>query len=144
VKPYSYEFTVAFHEVDAAGIMFFAHLFGRAHDAYESFMSLIGFPLEQILREGIHLLPLARAEADYHVPVRHGERLDIWLCVSAIGRSSFTLHYRFADKKGRARADARTVHVNMVAGAAASAPLPEALRRALEPWLCPRRWTPED
>jgi hypothetical protein len=48
-EPFRYDFRVALHDIDAAGIMFYGHLFRHAHDAYEAFMGAIGFPLERII-----------------------------------------------------------------------------------------------
>ena len=39
-----YRFTVRLHDIDAAGVMFFGHLFRHAHDAYESVMANLGQP----------------------------------------------------------------------------------------------------
>jgi len=37
-RPFEYRFTVQLHDTDAAGRLFFAHLFRHAHDAYEALM----------------------------------------------------------------------------------------------------------
>jgi 1,4-dihydroxy-2-naphthoyl-CoA hydrolase len=135
-KSFSYGLTVPFHEIDAAGIMFYGHLFRHAHDAYEGFMASIGFPLDRVIREGESLLPLVHAQADYRFPLRHAERVAVRLCVEEVGRTSFTLGYRFEDQEGRVRAEARTVHVHLDAKLRSSAPLPDALGKALADWLC--------
>jgi 1,4-dihydroxy-2-naphthoyl-CoA hydrolase len=116
--------------------MFYAHLFRHAHDAYETFMGAVGTPLDRIIRDGGPTLPLAHADADYRGPLRHGERLAIDLCVARVGRTSFTLAYRFLDAQGRVRAKAHTVHVHLGPGGATPAPLPETLTLALEDWRC--------
>lgn len=127
-----HEFRVALHDVDAGGVMFFAHLFRHAHDAYESFMADIGQPLDRLIREGPTLLPLVHAEADYRTPLRHGQDVSVRMSVAALGNSSFTLDYRFVDGEGRTCARARTVHAHLDGDRAASAPLPAALAAALE------------
>ena len=43
MQTYNYHFTTSLHDIDAAGVLFFAHLYRHAHDAYEAFMSDIGF-----------------------------------------------------------------------------------------------------
>lgn len=138
-KSYFYGFKVPLHDVDAAGVMFFGHLFRHAHDAYEAFMAANDLPLEQIIQEDEWLLPLVRAESEFRAPLRHGESIRIRLCVADLGRSSFTLLYRFEDETGQIRADARTVHVNVDAARGSSAALPKRLATVLETYVCDPR-----
>lgn len=135
-KTFRYNFTVPMHDIDAAGVMFYGHLFRHAHDAYEAFMAAVGIPLDRIIRDGGPMLPLAHAEADYRTPLRHGDGVAIDLCIAGVGRSSFTLAYRFLDAEGHVRATARTVHVHLGPDGATPAPLPEELTVALEDWRC--------
>ena len=51
MQTYNYHFTTTIHDIDAAGVLFFAHLYRHAHDAYEAFMSNIGFSLDEIIRK---------------------------------------------------------------------------------------------
>jgi 1,4-dihydroxy-2-naphthoyl-CoA hydrolase len=134
--PFQHAFRVALHDIDAAGIMFYGHLFRHAHDAYEAFMGAIGFPLERIIASADPLLPLVHAEADYHLPLHHGEALCIALGVLRIGSTSFTLDYRFLDGDSQLRARVRTVHVRLSPDHRSSAALPPALVLALNPWQC--------
>ena len=133
---FTHIFPVRLHDIDAAGILFYGHLFRHAHDAYEAFMATIGFPLHRLIQDGDCLLPLVHAEADYRHPLRHGEVIQVELSVREIGGSAFTLDYRFADETGREKARASTVHVHL-GPAGASAPLPEVLVAALRPWMPP-------
>ena len=130
---FHHTFTVQLHDIDAAGILFYGHLFRHAHDAYEAFMATIGFPLHRLIQDGDCLLPLVHAEADYRQPMRHGELIQVQLSVKQIGDRAFTLQYRFGDESGREKARASTVHVHL-GPAGASAPLPQALVEALVPW----------
>jgi acyl-CoA thioesterase FadM len=58
------------------------------------------------------------------------------LRVARIGRTSFTLDYRFVDGEGQVRASARTIHVHSGSDRQSGAPLPQALAAALSDWLC--------
>jgi 1,4-dihydroxy-2-naphthoyl-CoA hydrolase len=126
----AYSFRVRLHDIDAAGVMFFGHLFRHAHDAYESFMAGLGWPLADLIQTGVRL-PLVHAEADYRQPLRHGEEIRVELACEDLGLSSFTIGYRFCDAQGGLRATARTVHVHLGPDSAGKAPLPEAIRSAL-------------
>lgn len=128
---YRHQFVVTLHDIDAAGVMFFGHLFRHAHDAYEACMAELGLPLAEVIREHRWLLPLVHAEADYRAPLRHGERVQVLLAIEDLGTSAFTLSYRFEDDSGGLRATARTVHVHLAADGRGSAPLPQVLRDAL-------------
>lgn len=129
-RTFLYETTVRLHDTDAAGVLFFGHLFRHLHDAYESFMASLGYPLPALIapaddRQPLPL-PIVHAQADYLRPVRHGERLRLCLTVAEVRTRSFALEYVLEDTAGTVRARGRTVHV-----AAVEARLPEGLRQAL-------------
>jgi len=136
---FQHVFSVPLHDTDAAGAMFFAHLFRHAHDAYEGFMRAIGFPLDRMVREGTQHLPLVRAEADYHRPLRHGDTAWVQLRPAKVGDSSFVLEYRFTDDCGEPYASARTIHVNIGPRGSNAVPLPEGMRSALTARLTDRQ-----
>lgn len=127
---FDYRFRVCLHDIDAAGVMFYGHLFRHAHDAYEGFMSALGFPLDGLIRAGCRL-PLVHAEADFLMPMHHGDEIQVMVGVGALGGARFTLAYGFWDGAGALRARARTVHVHVAESGAGAAPLPEDLRAAL-------------
>jgi 1,4-dihydroxy-2-naphthoyl-CoA hydrolase len=133
---FEYGFRVALHDVDAAGVMFFAHLFRHAHDAYEALMGAVGQPLDRLIRERRTLLPLVRAEADYRSPMRHGQDVIVDVCVAEIGTSSFRLHYRFSDGHGGTLATAQTVHAHLDPDRGSGTPLPAVLTAALSDRRC--------
>jgi len=131
--PYRYPFQVRLHDTDAAGVLFFGHLFRHVHDAYESLMADLGFPLHELIRNGAApgatALPVTHAEASYRSPLHQGDRIEVLVTVADVRRRSFALDYRFNDREGHTRATARTVHV--LTGADSDLVLPEDLRRAL-------------
>lgn len=127
---YRHPYTPRLGDTDAAGVIYFARLLERAHEAYEDFLAGAGLPLQDWLEQGPHL-PLVHAEADYHAPLRLGRRLGIELRLADLGRSSFSLEYRFLDADDNLLASARTVHVAMAEGRAVA--LPPRLRQALRP-----------
>ena len=124
-------FTIRLHDTDAAGLLFFGHLFRHAHDAFESFMTAIGLPIDHLIRAGQTLLPLAHAEADYRRPLRHGDAVRVRVRVADIRRRSFAIEYRFMNSLGEVAATARTVHVQVSADMTPTEDLAEPLRAAL-------------
>ena len=132
---YSHSLTVPFQDVDAAGKVFFAHLFRYAHEAYERFMEHIGQPLAGWIDGAEHLLPISHAQCDYHLPLQLNQTISIELALARLGNSAFTLRYRFLGKDGQCHATAETVHVLVAAREHASTPIPRHLRLALESYL---------
>lgn len=131
-KPaFEHSLTVPFQDIDAAGIVFYAHLFRYAHEAYEHFMQQSGCSLQQLLAEGSYLLPLVHAEADYRRPLRHADRLKIELRLQKLGQSSFTLGYRVLGEDQAEHASLETVHVALDRTTHQPMTLPESLRKAL-------------
>lgn len=126
-----YRLPVRFHEVDPAGIVFFARYFQYAHDAQEAWLREIGFPLEIPITERGVMLPLVHAEADYHRPLRTGQEMTIELSVVRLGQSSFTLETRIGTDQNANHAVVRTVHVCVDPVTEKSKPLPESLRDAI-------------
>lgn len=133
--PFEHTFEVRLHDTDAAGVLFFAHLFRHAHDAYESLMAAAGSPLQDLIRVGT-ALPIVHAEADYQALMRQGDRIRVAVTVAEIRRRSFSLDYRFIDPRGDPCARAHTVHV--LTGPETTPVLPDELREALSRWQTPR------
>ncbi len=128
---FQHRFIVRLHDTDAAGRLFFGHLFHHAQDAFEAFMAQLGWPIPELIQRGEYLLPVVHAEADYRRPIQHGELIWVEIWVEEIGRRSFTLGYRFRKKDGEESARAKTVHV-LVSTVGDQVPaLPEKLHLAL-------------
>ncbi len=123
-----HKFQVRLQEVDHAGVMFFAHLFSHAHDAYAEMMQSLGFPLQQIIEAGEYHIPLVHAEADYLSPMHHGQMVEVRIHIGSLGKSSFALKYEFNTGDGLC-AQASTRHVVMAPGTGRSMSIPDELRR---------------
>jgi len=130
MQTYYYDFTIRLHDTDAAGVLFFAHLYRYAHDAYEAFMANIGFKLEKLISEEVRL-PLVHSEADIFKPIRQGDKIRICLQIQNIGHSSFSVSYLFMDQHNIQRATALTTHVNLDFMGQKSQHLPEDILKAL-------------
>lgn len=122
--------TIHLHDTDAAGRLYFAHQFRLAHEAYESFMTTLGFPLSDILKAGRFGLPIVRAEADYKASLRVGDEISIEVKPMRIGQTSFTLLSRFV-RQGHTVGRVSTVHVSVDARRGTKRPLPARLRNVL-------------
>ncbi len=122
---------VRFQEVDAAGIVFYARTFDFFHDAYVAFLRARGVPLEAALRDGTWAAPLRHAEAEYLRPLRFGDAIAVSLVRVNVGESDYSIGYRI-DLDGETACVGRTHHVTVDPDTFRRAPVPPALRQALE------------
>lgn len=127
---------IRFEEVDAAGIVFFAHHLAYAHEAMERFFApLEGGYAGLILGRRIGL-PAVRVEADYKAPARYGETLRIETSVVRVGGRSATLRYRMLRAHdGVLSADLRHTVVTTDLVRLKSVPMPEDVRALLHAHL---------
>jgi acyl-CoA thioester hydrolase len=83
-------------------------------------------------RDRLPGLILARAECDFLRPVLPGERLDIWLGTTRIGRASIALDCEMLDEQGRAVAKGKAVMVAYDYSSAKPVPVPDWARTRIE------------
>ena len=131
VKTYTKKISIPFQDIDAAGIVFFAHMFRYAHETYDEFMDNIGHPLSQYIAQGDFILPLKHAEADYKKPIKYGDSIDVVLNIVELSNSSFTVIYHCTNKTGLLCAEIKTVHVVVDVETGKPRLLPDDLRTAL-------------
>lgn len=122
--------TIHLHDTDAAGRLYFAHLFRLAHEGYEAWMKALGFSIGDILKGQRYALPIVRAEADYRLPLCVGDEVTLDLRATRVGASSFTLCCRL-QKNGQLAGHVVTVHVAVSAKKGGKVALPARLRNAL-------------
>lgn len=128
-------YRIRFHDVDHAGIVFFAAIQRYCHDAMEDMQRDAGIPLESFFDEHGIGAPLVDVHARYHRPYRHGERLRIRVGIEKIGESSVVTRYRCLDETDTLRAEVRTVQVFIDSETFESIRVPDIVRNALEPLL---------
>jgi 1,4-dihydroxy-2-naphthoyl-CoA hydrolase len=128
---YTMTTTVRLPETDAAGILFFGGYFRIAHDAYESFLTLIGFGLDYVIHESPFLILIAHAEAEFDQPLRLGERITVELRVEKVGQTSFVISYVMKNPQGQIAARLKTVHVTVDKSSGEKTALPAKLKEKL-------------
>lgn len=83
---------IPFHLSDAAGILFFGHVFTLSHQAFEQFViHHLNCDWDSWFRHPDWAVPIKHAEAHYHFPVQAGQECRFELSIEAIGTTSFTL-----------------------------------------------------
>ncbi len=83
---------IKFRHCDPAGIVFYPRFFEMMNDTVEAFFQQrLDFPFADMHQtSGI---PTAKINAEFQAPSRLGDKLDITLTCTRLGRSSLDLHY---------------------------------------------------
>lgn len=129
---------VRMHDTDMAGILFFARQFRFAHDALEDFAASEGFQFNEVFHKGSFLFVIVHAEADYMIPLKVSDKLEVHLTIEQIGHSSFTVAYdiyKVENSKPILAGRAKTVHVTIDGKKRTKIPIPEDLRKTLKKHL---------
>jgi 1,4-dihydroxy-2-naphthoyl-CoA hydrolase len=123
---------IKLHETDAAGVLFFSNQLKIAHDAYEVFLTHIGYPIQIFLSDLDYFLPIVHTEADYFEQLQVGDEISISVHVEQLGKSSFTLGYNFKALNGKNVGEAKTVHVCVDKKSHKKIDIPADLRTSLQ------------
>ncbi len=129
--------TIRFGDTDPYGVVYFASYFRFCHHGIEEFLRHVGLAPETTFRnreEGFGL-PVVGASCDFRRPVKYGEDLLLAVSVCKISNKSLTFGFRFhRPDTGEVVAFGRATLVAIGADWS-SRPLPDRLRRAVEPFL---------
>lgn len=90
----TYERQVQFHEIDAAGFVFFPHFATWAHEAMEKLFSALPGGYQGLVIGRRIGLPAVHLEADFRSPLRYGDVALIDASVVRVGTRSISLRYR--------------------------------------------------
>lgn len=119
---------VRFHEIDAAGIVFFARVLDYVHDNYCEYLDAVGHGLPAVLEAGEWAAPIGHVEVDYFEPLRFGDELQLVIAKAHIDGSRLSLAHQIRKvASGRVACVAQTVHVFVSRREFRPIPIPEAL-----------------
>ena len=121
-------FLARFQDVDAGGVLFFGRIYDYCHHAYEEMMESEGVDRALYFSGADYLVPIAHSEADYRKPIRHGEKIQVRIDVTRVGKASFTLRYHVTGMDGDLRVEVSTVHAFVEKSTMRPIPIPENLR----------------
>jgi len=127
---FSYTKTIFLRDTDATGVLYFSEQLKFCQEAFEVYLSK-KFTLLQMLREHDFLLPIVHAEADYALPLRVGDEVEIQLSLKELGTSSFSLGFNIL-KAGQEAGNAKIVHVALSKKTGKSIPIPEIVLEHLK------------
>jgi 4-hydroxybenzoyl-CoA thioesterase len=124
---------VRFDEVDAAGIVYFAHFFTWCHDAMAATLARLEGGYAGLVNRRRLGLPVVHVEADFASPVRFGDQVRVSPTVERIGASSVALRFDLARESDRGHvATIRHVVVLTDLAELRARPLPDDVRGLLE------------
>ncbi len=83
---FTYKRRIAFHETDAAGVVYFANFFHLAEEAETHALASLG---NIVTRDG-YLYPRVHVEADYLAPLRFFDEVSVHACIIRTGSSSMS------------------------------------------------------
>ncbi len=95
-------------------------------------MASVGQDLDRVFKQQIYLIPIVHAEADYRLPMRHGETFQARLRVMRLGQTSFTLGCDFVNSEDKLCAHVQTVHTFVDRSSMSSVPMPDEFRGHLK------------
>lgn len=122
---------IHFDEADPAGIAFSGGLFTKIHRCYEDFIAGIGEDPQQFFLKPDLIYPLRHFEGEYMAPLMPLQTYQVWIEVSKLSESSFSLQYTVGEKD-KPRAQFRSTHVCVDKTTFKKSSIPEALRQKLE------------
>jgi 4-hydroxybenzoyl-CoA thioesterase len=127
--------TIRFSHCDPAGVVYFPHYFDMFNGLVEDwYTEQLGVDYSKIILSDRHGFPYVHIETDFKIPSRMGERLDLTLLLTRIGRSSLTVVI-VGHLAGVERLRARLVTAMTSLETQRSIEFPHALRQKFEIYL---------
>jgi acyl-CoA thioesterase FadM len=134
--PFTRTVTVRFDEADARGILFYGRLQELAHRVFEDFVSTeVVARWEDWFLSPEFIVPIKRAEATFHRPMRPGRQYRAELSLTRIGESSFDVRVRFFEADAGLNAETLVSHVFADPARFRKISIPSAVRTRLEAHL---------
>jgi len=123
---------IRFSHCDPAGVVYFPHYFDMFNGLIEDwYTEQLGVDYSKLILGDRHGFPYVHIETDFKIPSRMGERLDLTLLLTRVGRSSLTVTI-VGHLAGAERLRARLVTAMTSLETQRSVELPHALRQKFE------------
>ena len=141
MKQFTIEERVRWGDVDAAGIIFYGSYIRFFEIAETELFRAAGIPYGKVFDELDIWLPRVHLECDFHRAAKLDDLLEVSVYVGKIGKTSLRLNFEVRRKNDDGRIEEElmaTTHFVLVSTRRDNlqpVPVPEELRRALEPYL---------
>ena len=140
LKKFTIEERVRWGDVDAAGIIFYGSYIRFFEIAETELFRAVGLPYGVVFDELNIWLPRVHLECDFHRAAQLDDLLEVSVWVGKIGTTSLRLNFEVRRKDRDGKIEEKliaTAHFVLVATRRDNlqpVPVPEELRRALEPY----------
>lgn len=101
---------IEFSMCDNAGVLFFSRVFELFHSAYEEFIYTSVLE-NDYFNSNEFAIPLIKIEADFKLPIKLHETVNISIYVTQIKNSTFELTTHLSDENDIAKAIITSVHI---------------------------------
>ena len=129
---FSTRITVNFGDTDPAGLVYFPNIFHYCHIAMERFFhEVCDVSYSKLTGEQQLGFPTVRIDAEFKIPLRYGDVIDLEMAVLKIGKKSLSLSYKVTNSEGLVCAEVSQVVVAMDLTTHSSILVPDSIRRAL-------------
>ena len=138
---FTIEERVRWGDVDAAGIIFYGSYIRFFEIAETELFRAVGLPYGKIFDELNIWLPRVHLECDFHRAAKMDDLLEVGAYVARIGKSSLRLNFEVRKRNEAGEIEEKlmaTAHFVLVSTDRENLkplPVPEVLRRALDPYL---------
>lgn len=141
MNKFTIEERVRWGDVDAAGIIFYGSYIRFFEIAETELFRAIGLPYGKIFEELNIWLPRVHLECDFHRAAQMDDLLEVSVYVARIGKSSLRLNFEVRKRNEAGEIEEKrmaTAHFVLVSTDRENLkplPVPDLLRRGLEPYL---------
>lgn len=127
---------IPFHLADPAGIVFFAHSFTLAHQAFEQWVQTsLNMSWQEWFNNPQWVAPIRHTEANYLAPLFAGQECDVNIEVKEIKNSSFTISYQIS-QQNKICCELTITQVFCDKTTMKKISIPDSIKIALQPRLC--------
>ena len=141
MNKFTIEERVRWGDVDAAGIIFYGSYIRFFEIAETELFRAVGLPYGKIFEELNIWLPRVHLECDFHRAAQMDDLLEVSVYMARIGKSSLRLNFEVRKRNEAGEIEEKlmaTAHFVLVSTDRENLrplPVPDVLRRALEPYL---------
>lgn len=114
-KIFCFQYTISFSDSDVSGLIYFPKIFDISVQVLEAFLISKELPLQKFFQRGL-LMPVVQASANFYLPLRFGDPIQIHLLINRLGNSSISLEYEFLNSRGELCAKTIITHVTVDKG----------------------------
>ena len=129
---FSYPLKVRYAETDAQGHVFFGNYYTYFDESLLAYMRATGYSYQDLLNDGMDLLYL-ESHCHHYAPAHFDDVLNVHARLGSIGNTSLTFEFSiYKDGSEQLLATGHIIAVNVDGDTRQPAPVPDALRKAVD------------